>query len=58
MGILLDAKRGRDPGPFFLSFSLAMDSDVGRTRMRASAQRDGRHAEYRWRPVLNAAKFG
>ena len=28
------------------------------TRMWASAQRDGRPAEYRWRPVVNAAKFG
>jgi len=28
------------------------------TRMWANAQRDGRFAEYRWRPVLNAAKFG
>jgi len=26
--------------------------------MWAIAQRDGRPAEYRWRPVLNAAKFG
>ena len=26
--------------------------------MWANAQRDGRHAEYRWRPVLNTAKFG
>jgi len=26
--------------------------------MWANAQRDGRRAEYRWRPVLNAAKFG
>jgi len=26
--------------------------------MWANAQRDGRHAEYRWRRVLNAAKFG
>ena len=25
------------------------------TRMWANAQRDGRPAEYRWRPVLNAA---
>ena len=29
-----------------------------KTRMWANAQRDGRPAEYRWRPVLNAAKFG
>jgi len=28
------------------------------TRMRANAQRDGRPAEYRWRPLFNAAKFG
>ena len=28
------------------------------TRMWADAQRDGRPAEYRWRPLLNAAKFG
>jgi len=26
--------------------------------MWVNAQRDGRPAEYRWRPVLNAAKFG
>jgi len=28
------------------------------TRMRANAQRDGCPAEYRWRPLFNAAKFG
>jgi len=28
------------------------------TRMWANAQRDGRPAEHRWRPLLNAAKFG
>ena len=27
-------------------------------RMWANAQRDGHPAEYRWRPVFNAAKFG
>ena len=26
--------------------------------MWASAQPDGRPAEYRWRPLFNAAKFG
>jgi len=26
--------------------------------MWANAQRDGRPAEHRWRPVFNAAKFG
>jgi len=29
-----------------------------RTRMWANAQRDGRFAEHRWRPLFNAAKFG
>jgi len=28
------------------------------TRIWASAQRDGRPAEYRWRPLFSAAKFG
>ena len=26
--------------------------------MWANAQRDGRPAEHRWRPLFNAAKFG
>jgi len=26
--------------------------------MWANAQRDGRPAKYRWRPLFNAAKFG
>jgi len=30
---------------------------IKNTRMWANAQRDGRSAEYRWRPLLNAAKF-
>jgi len=30
----------------------------GLTRMWANAQHDGRPAEYRWRPLFNAAKFG
>jgi len=28
------------------------------TRMWAEAQHDGRPAEYIWRPLFNAAKFG
>jgi len=28
------------------------------TRMWANAERDGRPAEYRWRRLFNAAKFG
>jgi len=29
-----------------------------KTRMWANAQRDGRPAEYRWRRLFNAARFG
>jgi len=29
-----------------------------KTRTWANAQHDGRHAEHRWRPLFNAAKFG
>jgi len=29
-----------------------------RTRMWANAQRDGRPAEHRWRPLFNASNFG
>jgi len=29
-----------------------------KTGMWANAQRNGRPAEYRWRPLFNAAKFG
>jgi len=31
---------------------------VEETRMWANAQRDGRPAEHRWRPLFNATKFG
>ena len=33
------------------------ETETGKTRMWANAQRDGRPAEYRWRPLFNAAKF-
>jgi len=32
--------------------------DRKKVEMWANAQRDGRPAEYRWRPLFNAAKFG
>ena len=31
---------------------------IPKLEMWANAQRDGRPAEYRWRPLFNAAKFG
>ena len=33
-------------------------SYIVKLEMWANAQRDGRHVEYRWRPLFNAAKFG
>jgi len=45
--------------------SLMFATDLGlagniylKLEMWANAQRDGRPAEYRWRPLFNAAKFG
>jgi len=35
-----------------------MDGYISQLEMWADAQRDGRPAEYRWRPLFNAAKFG
>jgi len=32
--------------------------DTTKIEMWANAQRDGRPAEYMWRPLFNAAKFG
>jgi len=32
--------------------------ELEQTRMWANTQRDGRPAEYRWRALFNAAKFG
>ena len=34
------------------------DQHNTKLEMCANAQRDGRPAEYRWRPLFNAAKFG
>jgi len=31
---------------------------IPKLEMWANAQRDGRPAEHRWRPLFNAAKFG
>jgi len=32
--------------------------NITQLEMWANAQRDGRPAEHRWRPLFNAAKFG
>ena len=39
-------------------FLLAYPVDHSQLEMWANAQPDGRPAEYRWRPLFNAAKFG
>ena len=43
----------------FVAWFVDMDFSnfINNTRMWASAQRDGHPAEYRWRPLFNAAKF-
>jgi len=33
-------------------------NEIQLSRMWANDQRDGRPAKHRWRPLLNAAKFG
>ena len=37
---------------------IRLTQNYTKLEMWANAQRDGRHEEYRWRPMFNAAKFG
>ena len=37
---------------------LKRSTKIVQLEMWANAQRDGRPAEYRWRPLFNVAKFG
>jgi len=39
-------------------FHQLQERNNAQTRMWANAQRDGRPAKHRWRPLFNAAKFG
>jgi len=41
----------------FQVFQVCGHPEEARTRIWANAQRDGRPAKYRWRPMFNAAKF-
>jgi len=48
-------------GPAFAASRVQHLSDLHSKftlEMWANAQRDGRPAKYRWRPLFNAAKFG
>jgi len=40
------------------SHSILISTKIRLTTMWADAQRDGRPAECRWRPLFNTAKFG
>ena len=42
----------------FLSYHIFFANTVTTPEMWANAQRDGRPAKHRWRPLFNAAKFG
>jgi len=44
--------------PFYIATTLPLWFTYYQPEMWANAQRDGRPAEYRWRPLLNATKFG
>jgi len=39
-------------------FMMKIVQNAIKLEMRVNAQRDVRPAEYRWRPLFNAAKFG
>ena len=53
----VDAYWAKPPPVYFVSARKTFGGTYT-TRMWAIAQRDGRPAEYRWRPLFNAAKFG
>jgi len=60
-GILSDKRTHRQTysSQYFASASAGeVTNKTKQTSMWANAQRDGRRAEYRWRPLFNAAKFG
>jgi len=40
----------------YILIKMISSSKLTKTKMWANAQRDGRPAEYRWRPLFNAAK--
>jgi len=46
------------PNTPFHALAVIKKTALETTRMWANAQRDGRPAEYSWRSLFNAAKFG
>jgi len=55
-GVITEFVRDTVEGRLF--FGLGWLLKVNQLEMWANAQRDGRPAEYWWRPLFNAAKFG
>jgi len=49
--------RTGNASPVFSAVATPLTEHV-QLEMWANAQRDGRPAEYRWRPLFNAANFG
>jgi len=49
---------GRMQGLEVNFYELLITAKQNSNRMWANAQRDGRPAKHRWRPLFNAAKFG
>jgi len=52
-----DGKEGKWGRGYLPNKNPGYGPDLETTRMWANAQRDGRPAEHRWRPLFNAAKF-
>jgi len=50
--------RGKMKQNIFPFITADFQSKLKTIKMCANAQRDGRPAEYRWRPLFNAANFG
>ena len=57
-GKLTAGKRNRLMKGLEKRIFLKMNKKYYELEMWANAQRDGRPAEHRWRPLFNAAKFG
>jgi len=51
-------QRSREMFGFFYALLFDFIYNTKITRMWANARRDGRPAEYRWRPLFNAVKCG
>jgi len=58
MTVLLQNERTCSLFSSIMLFLFQLCDKKMKLEMWANAQRDGRPAKYRWRPLFNAAKFG